>query len=179
MNIDACFYLGYSQKTIGTQGELALKLDVDSPSSYENLDHILIQIQQKDQMLVPFFIEKSSLQSKGLLRCKLDGINTQAEANQLIGKSIFLPLDRLPKLKGNQFYFHEIIGFQVKDDNYGELGVVTQVLEYPGSNLLVIDSQGTEVLIPINNETVPSIDRENKRLITRAPDGLIELYLEG
>ena len=179
MNIDTCFYLGFSQKTIGTQGELAFKLDVDSPSLYEGIDAVFIQIQEKDKTLVPFFLEKAILQNNGTLRCKIEGIDSQLEAKSLIGKSLFLPLDLLPKLKGNQFYFHEIIGFDVIDETHGKLGPIEQVLEYTNSNLLSVLSQGKEILIPINDASIVSIDRAKKELHISAPEGLIDLYLEG
>ena len=34
---------------------------------------------------------------------------------QSIGKNVFLPLSTLPKLSGNQFYYHEVIGFEVRE----------------------------------------------------------------
>ena len=72
MNIEDCFYLGFTQKIIGHKGELAFKLDVDSPSSYEEIPSVLIQIQEKDKTLVPFFIASAILQKNGNLRCKIE-----------------------------------------------------------------------------------------------------------
>lgn len=178
MNIDNCFYLGFAQKVIGHRGELAFKLDVDSPSSYVEIPSVLIQVQEKDKTLVPFFIESASLQNNGNLRCKIEGINDQAAAKSLIGKSLFLPLEVLPKLSGNKFYFHEVTGFTVFDKEKGELGRIDKVLEYPKSNLLSILQGEIEILIPISDDTIISVDREKKELYVSAPEGLIDLYLE-
>jgi 16S rRNA processing protein RimM len=178
MNIDNCFYLGVTQKIIGHKGELSFKLDVDSPSSYEGIPSVLIQIQEKDKTLVPFFIESATLQNNGNLRCKIEGIDDQAAAKSLVGKSLFLPLEVLPKLSGNKFYFHEVTGFAVFDQEKGELGIIDKVLEYPKSNLLSILKGDKEILIPITDETIVSVDRDNKLITTSAPEGLIDLYLE-
>lgn len=178
MNIENCFYLGYVSKAIGNKGELAFKLDVDSPSSYEGLDAVFLQIQAKDVQLVPFFIEHSNVQNNQLLRCKLEGVEGQAEAKSLVGKSLYLPIEALPKLEGNQFYFHEIVGFEVIDEVHGRLGTVDKVLEFSTSNLLSIPHGNNEILIPINDESILDVDRTNKTLRVKTTEGLIDLYLD-
>lgn len=178
MKIENCFYLGYVSKSIGNKGELAFKLDVDSPSSYEGMDAVFLQIQPKDIQLVPFFMEAAKLQNNNLLRCKLEGVDSQADAKSLIGKSLYLPIEALPKLEGNQFYFHEIIGFEVIDQEKGKLGKVDKVLEFSTSNLLSIPHGNTEILIPINDESIIEVDRDQKTLKVKTTEGLIDLYLE-
>lgn len=178
MKVDDCFYLGYISKAIGNKGELAFKLDVDSPSSYEGLDAVFIQMQKQDKQLVPFFIEESKIQNNQLLRCKIEGVDNQADAKSLIGKSLFLPIEALPKLEGNQFYFHEIIGFEVIDQERGSIGKVDKVLEFSTSNLLSIPHANTEILIPINDETIVEVNRDQKTLKVKTTEGLIDLYLE-
>lgn len=178
MKVDDCFYLGYISKAIGNKGELAFKLDVDSPSSYEGLDAVFIQMQKQDKQLVPFFIEESKIQNNQLLRCKIEGVDNQADAKSLIGKSLFLPIEALPKLEGNQFYFHEIIGFEVIDQERGSIGKVDKVLEFSTSNLLSIPHANTEILIPINDETIVEVNRDQRTLKVKTTEGLIDLYLE-
>lgn len=178
MHIDQTFYLGYISKVIGNKGELAFKLDVDSPSTYQGIDAVLLQMLQKDEMLVPFLVESSRLQGSNILRCKLEGVDDVSASKLLVGKSLFLPLNLLPELKGNKFYFHEIIGFDVIDEEKGQLGKVEKVLEYPLSNLLAIPVGEKEILIPINDDTILSLDRENKKIQVKAPEGLVDLYLE-
>lgn len=179
MKIDECFYLGYIAKAIGTKGELAFKLDVDSPSSYTQMSSIWVQIHAKDDELVPFFPEQAQLINNGNLRIKLEGVNFQEDAKNLVGKSLFLPLTELPELKGNQFYFHEITGFEVEDIRKGKIGVVDKVLEYSTSNLLSIKYEDKEILIPISDDTIVELDRSKKLLKVEATEGLIDLYLEG
>lgn len=179
MKIDDCFYLGYISKTIGTKGELAFKLDVDSPSSYHGLEHVLIQVSPKDQQLVPYFISKAEIQNNDLLRCKIEGVDDQVSAKNLVGTSLYLLVEALPPLKENQFYFHEVIGFTVIDQEKGKLGNIDKVLEYSTSNLFSILVGEKEVLIPISDETITKVDKSKKEIYVNCPEGLIDLYLEG
>ena len=178
MKVSDCFYFGYVSKTIGNNGELALKLDVDSPISYIDIEAFFLQTTPNQEQLIPFFIESTQLLNNGQLRCAIEGINNAQESKILVGKSIFLPLNLLPELNDDQFYFHEIIGFTVIDEKKGDIGLVDKVIEYPHSNLLSIVVNEKEVLIPINDETIVKVNKKERALKVNSPEGLIELYLE-
>lgn len=179
MKIADCFYLGYSSKIIGNRGELAFKLDVDSPSSYEGLDAVFIRIHKNDDTLVPFFLSQSKLQQKGILRVTVEGITSQEEAKELVGKELYLPAAALPKLKGDQFYYHEVKGWEVHDERFGKVGTIETVLDYPSQDIFQITVGDKEVLIPILEDSILKVDRENKAIHVQTTEGLIELYLEG
>ena len=180
MNKNDCFFIGYFSKAIGNKGELSLKLDVDQPTQYKNLELLFIQINKRDHQLVPFSIESISIQQNGQARIKLSETpDDTASAKSYVGKSAFLPLEMLPVLGGNQFYFHEVIGFRAIDHLKGEIGKISEVLDYPGQAILQIEhNSGKEILIPITDENVKGVDRNQKLLHVNAPEGLIDLYLE-
>ena len=178
MKIADCFYLGYISKIIGNSGELAFKLDVDSPSSYNGLDAVFIRINKNDDTLVPFFIKHAKLQQKNILRVSIEGINSQTEAKEIVGKELFLPASALPPLKGNQFYYHEVIGFTIIDEVFGKVGELIAVLDYPSQDIFQVMAGEKEVLIPILENTIQKVDRPNKNILIKTTEGLIELYLE-
>jgi ribosomal 30S subunit maturation factor RimM len=62
-----------------------------------------------------FFIENSSFTKNDSLRIRFEDMNNEEDADAIIGNDIYLPLKMLPKLTGNKFYFHEVIGFEVED----------------------------------------------------------------
>ncbi len=179
MKVADCFYLGYSSKVIGNKGELAFKLDVDSPSSYQDLDAVFIRVNKNDDTLVPFFLTQANLQQKGILRVSVEGIASQSEAKSLVGKELYLPAAALPKLKGDQFYYHEIVNWKVIDDRFGEVGNIKSVLDYPSQDILqIFTADDKEVLIPLLEDTIKKVDRENTTLHVTSMEGLIEMYLE-
>ena len=169
-----CFYLGTIVKKFSFKGELLAKLDTDEPELYEDLDAVFVDLRGT---LVPFFIESSQLHKSDLLRIKFEDINTEADADTLIKTELYLPLAALPKLSGNKFYFHEIIGFQIVDENFGPVGTIASINDTTAQALFEIEHNGKEILIPINDEIITKVDREQKTITVKAPDGLIELYL--
>ncbi|MCR8666887.1 ribosome maturation factor RimM [Aestuariibaculum sp. M13] len=175
MKKEDCFYLGKIVKKYSFKGELLIKLDTDQPELYENLDAMFLDINHN---LIPFFIEHSQLHKSDLLRVQFEDVETEADADALIKTEVYLPLDLLPKLDGNKFYFHEIIGYTMEDKNYGTVGTVVAVNDTTAQALFEVENNGKEILIPMNDEFIVKVDRDNKIILVDTPEGLIDLYLE-
>ncbi len=170
-----CFYLGKIVKKYSFKGEVLVKLDTDQPEIYNNLDTVFIELKNN---LIPFFIERSQLHKSELLRIKFEDVTTEEDANAILKSELYLPLELLPKLKGDKFYFHEVIGFTVKDVNFGNVGVIKGINDTTSQALFEIDRDGVEILIPLNDDFIKKVDRENKTIIVETPEGLIDLYLQ-
>jgi len=174
MKKEECFYLGRIIKKYSFKGEVLAKLDTDQPELYEHLDAIFLDLRNN---LVPFFVEHSQLHKSELLRLKFEDIDTDADADIIIKSELYLPLDLLPKLEGNKFYFHEVIGFTIKDKNYGYVGIIKSINDTTAQALFEIESNGKEILIPMNDEFILKVDRASKTILVETPEGLIDLYL--
>jgi 16S rRNA processing protein RimM len=85
-------------------------------------------------------------------------------------------LEALPPLSGNKFYYHEVIGFTVSDAQLGEVGEVKDVLTGAAQHLLQVFKGKTEILIPILDTMIVSVDRNARVIHTNVPDGLVEMY---
>lgn len=174
MKKEDCFYLGKIVKKYSFKGEVLAKLDTDQPELYENLDAIFLELRNN---LVPFFVERSQLHKSELLRLKFEDVNTEADADSIMKSDLYLPLDLLPKLDGNKFYFHEVIGFTITDTNFGDVGVIKAINDSTAQALFEIDREGTEILIPMNDEFIVKVDRKQKTILVETPEGLIDLYI--
>ncbi|WP_224485005.1 ribosome maturation factor RimM [Robertkochia aurantiaca] len=174
MKKEDCFYLGTIVKKYSFKGELLIKLDTDEPELYENLESVFIALGNN---LVPFFIESSSLHKSTLLRVRFEDVNDEADADALLKSEVYLPLEFLPELSGTQFYFHEVIGFILKDKEFGEVGVITGINDRSAQALFEVDRDGKELLIPLHDEFIIGVDRDHKRIIVDLPEGLIDIFL--
>ena len=174
MRKEDCFYLGKIVRKHSFKGEVVIKLDTDEPELYQEMESVYVDFGNN---LVPFFIEKSSLHKGNQLRVRFEDMNSEADADAILKSDIYLPLTLLPKLSGDQFYFHEIIGFKVVDRNFGEVGIIVKINETAAQPLFEIDREGTVILIPMVDEFIKKVDRENKKIEVQTPEGLIELYV--
>jgi len=174
MRKEDCFYLGKIVRKHSFRGEVVAKLDTDEPELYQNLESVFVALGND---LVPFFIEESLLQKGNQLRIQFEDILSEPDADAILGSGLYLPLEFLPKLTGDKFYFHEIIGFDLEDIHHGYVGVITGVNDTSAQPLFEIDSNGVEVFIPMIDDFIKKVDRDNKKIIVEAPEGLIDLYL--
>ncbi len=143
------------------------------PEIYSEMDSVLIEIKGD---LVPHFIE-SIVVNRNRAIVALDGVDTIEDAQKLVNCDLYLPLENLEELPEGQFYYHEIIGFQVRDEKLGDLGTVRTVYNLNAQDLVSMDYQGREILIPINDDITPSADKENRVLNVRLPEGLVDVYM--
>ncbi|MDV7187746.1 ribosome maturation factor RimM [Lutibacter sp. TH_r2] len=175
MRKEDCFYLGKIVRKHSFRGELVAKLDTDEPELYKNLESVFVELNNN---LVPFFMEKTLLQKGNQLRIQFEDVSSEEEAEELLGAGLYLPLEFLPKLKGNKFYFHEIIGFDIEDVNFGYIGEIVGVNDSSAQPLFEINSNGKEVFIPMIDDFIKEVNRSKKTITVEAPEGLINLYLD-
>ena len=175
MRVEDCFYIGTVVSKYSFKGEVLLKLDTDEPELYYSIDTLFLD---QNKALVPYFVDKSSMHKPGLLRLKLEDVVSEEDANLIVKSKAYLPLSELPALTGNKFYYHEVIGFTVKDKALGDIGVISNVNEQTAQATLEIDIKGKKALIPIVDDIILSVNRAEKILYVNTPPGLIDLYIE-
>ncbi|SOU89067.1 Ribosome maturation factor RimM [Tenacibaculum finnmarkense genomovar ulcerans] len=175
MQKEDCFYLGKIVKKHSFKGEVVIKLDTDEPDLYENLESVFVDLGNN---LVPFFIEKSSLTRSTMFRVKFEDVDTEADADAIMRAGIYLPLNLLPKLSGNKFYYHEVIGFTIVDKNFGEVGTLAYINDKAAQPLFEIENGDREIFIPMIDDFIKKVDRANKVIEVETPKGLIDIYFE-
>ncbi len=169
-----CFALGKITKTHALKGEVIIFLDVDFPENYDDLEAIFLEIKGQ---LVPYIIEEFHVRGKKSI-IKFEDINTIEEAEKIINADAYLPLKALPKLKGNQFYYHDVIGYEIKDITSGSsIGTLKAIYEGTGQDLFATDLEGKEILIPIVDDFIHQLNHDQKCIEVKLPDGLLDVYL--
>ena len=174
MRKEDCFYLGKIVRKYSFKGEVVIKLDTDEPELYQKMESVFVDIGNN---LIPFFIEKSLLQKGNQLRTRFEGISNEKDAETILKSDIYLPINLLPTLTGNKFYYHEVIGFTIIDTNFGEVGVLANINDKAAQPLFEIEKDKKEIFIPMIDDFIKKVDRAHKTIEVTTPEGLIDLYL--
>ncbi|MEM8845690.1 MAG: ribosome maturation factor RimM [Bacteroidota bacterium] len=174
MRKEECFYLGKIVSKYSFKGEVLVKLDTDEPEIYENMESVFVSLGNN---LVPFFIDRCRLHKSALLRIDFEEVKDEAAADKILGSELYLPLQFLPPLTGDKFYFHEVIGFRLMDEVHGDIGVIQAVNDSASQELFEVNKDGKELLIPINDDIITKVDRASKTIHVKTPEGLVDLYL--
>ncbi len=175
MTANQCFKLGHIERALGFDGSVLAFFDVDDAARYARLDGIFLEM---GSQLVPFSVSSMQPHGKSKFAIRFDGIADEESARNLRGMKLFLPEQLLPALRKDQYYFHELVDCRVEDEILGPLGVINGIVDLPHQTLATMEFQGKEVLIPVHQDIVKTLDREKKKVSTRLPDGLLDIYLK-
>lgn len=174
---DDLFYLGFVQRVHGIKGALKVFIDTDEPHKYLNIKKVFLKRHGDFHAFSVFNIETTHENHVFLLF--LNELSDRNTAVPWANAELFLPIEELPPIQDDtKFYYHEIIGFQVIDKNYGFTGFVKEIIEMPAQDLIAIDYKNIEMFMPITDEHILKVDRTNKILHTCMPEGLREVYIE-
>ncbi len=175
MRREDCFVLGKIIRKHSFKGEVVAKFDTDHLTSYQHLESIFLDIRGE---LVPFFIDKLTILPKGV-RLKFEDIDTEQDAQRLVGSAIYLHDSMLPTPGEGELFIHEIIGYDVVDETLGALGQLQSVVEGVQDLFLVEHPTGEIIYIPwVKDAIVKEINQETKTISVRTPEGLVDLYLK-
>ena len=104
---------------------------------------------------------------------KLDIVNDRAQAESLRGTELTVPPDHLQPLPDGSYYFYQIIGIDVWDEERGYLGKVTEILKTGANDVYVARGpEGAEVLIPALADVLLEVRPDENRMVVRLLEGL-------
>ena len=128
----------------------------------------------RGNQLIREVVVQSYRNHKNFLLVKFEGIDSVEEAEKLKNLQIKIDSDEVGELEENEFYFHQIIGCEVFDENYRNLGEIIDILT-PGANdvWVIKGEEGKEILIPYIEDVVKKIDITSKKVNIEVMEGLI------
>ena len=169
------FSIGQILGTFGLNGEVVLKHNLGKKTSLKGLEVLFIE-ESKDKFL-PYFITGTKIKNEEEVYIAIDGITTKEQAKKLSPKKVWLREADFHKQAGKAAPI-SLIGYMMIDGTK-ELAVIQEVIEQPLQILCRLEIEGKEVLIPLHEETIRSINHKKKLVVVELPEGLLEVYLGG
>jgi len=110
----------------------------------------------------------------GSLKVGFEEITDRFAAEKIAKKKLAITSDQIERLPENEFYEYELIGCSVKTTNGAVHGIVEDIINNPGNDLLKIKKEEKHVLVPIVKALIEKIDTEKREIIIRDIEGLID-----
>jgi len=107
---------------------------------------------------------------KGRFVLKIEGVDSIDDADRLRGQELRIGEDALEPLPPGSYYHHQLKGLIVQDPAGRELGTVEDLLEMGAAPVLVVRGRGPELLIPLAEDFVRSVDLERRVMVARNPE---------
>ena len=103
---------------------------------------------------------------------KISGYNKIEESTKLIGKNIYVSRDNATPLRNNEYYIVDLIGLKayVADEYIGD---VKDIMKSSSTDILVIDYNGKDLLVPMVTDFVEKVDVDKSVIILKTIEGLI------
>jgi 16S rRNA processing protein RimM len=117
---------------------------------------------------------------KGRPLALFEGVCDRTEAEKLRGAGLLLPEDELPEAAEDALYLYQLPGLEIVLHENGRLLGHIDHVEFPGGQEIwaIHTAEGHEVLFPVADSFVVSVDLEKRRAIIDPPPGLLEIYVE-
>ncbi len=174
MEKSECVEIGYISKAHGLQGEVKAVFDVYDLEEYLTVETLLFS--KGDEPLREEVIEYIHPLSEKVALLKVKGIKYRDQAELLKGTTLFFPVSLLPELEDDHFYYFQVIGFKVVDEQLGALGTAKEFIDSGSQDILIMDYREKEVMIPVVDEFLIKVDKGEGIIYTRLPKGLLDLY---
>ena len=152
----------------GVQGEATIELRTDDPD-------IRFAVGQSVTLA-----DGRSLKISGnrwhnqILLLSFSGINDRNQIEELRDQLLYAEVDTNITEPG-EYHFQQLIGSQVVMPDGSNLGLVSEIVQLPGQDLLSVGSPKGEVLIPMVKQIIISIDVDKKIIKINPPEGLLDV----
>jgi len=104
-----------------------------------------------------------------VLVVKLAGVDDRDQAFACKGLQVAVPRDALPEPDENEYYWSDLIGLAVKNQQDVDFGYVTDVFETGANDVLVVktgkENGNLERLIPFIDQVVLTVDVTEKTML--------------
>lgn len=158
-------------KTRGLRGEVVADILTDFPKRFELLGTVFI-VKPNGETLETA-LEKFWFQKERII-LKFKDFNQIETAETLRNAEVCIPESEALELDENEFYDWELQDCQVETIEGEKLGKVKELMRTGGTEILVVQGETKDYLIPFAETICVDVDIENKLIRVDAPEGLLD-----
>ena len=164
--------VGRVTKTHGLKGELKFYPSVGD-TWVADTQHIRLSRDNPVQDFAEYHIQ--SIRGKGIpLVIKFKKIDCVEAAEDLVGQTLYVLRDQLPDLPEDEYYWFQIEGLRVYDEDEQYYGNIVEIIRTGSNDVYVVRDDEKELLLPMIDSVVKTIDLEAGKLIFHPVGGLLE-----
>ncbi|MCI5141968.1 MAG: 16S rRNA processing protein RimM [Candidatus Electrothrix sp. ATG1] len=163
--------VGKITKAHSMQGEIKVHPFSGSPETM--LQYTELHLVSEDCALpTPYRVERARVQKNSVL-FRLEGCSDRTAAEKLVRSQVYVHEDALPELQPDEFYLRDLEGKLLQTKNGRTVGRVTGFLSNSSQEILCVQSDNEEYLIPLIPEFLHTVDKDV--VTVSLPPGLLEI----
>ena len=151
-------------KSNGTDGELLISFFDVLPEDIDLQEPVFINF---DGLPVPFYFESFTPRGTNRALVRLTGVHNLKDADELAGSAVYAD------------YFEDeadedLTGWSVLDAATGKkIGPIIGYEDIPGNLCVYVDTAQGQVLLPLHQDLVASMDHNKREITLTIPEGLL------
>ncbi len=153
-------------KSNGTDGEVMMgRID---PEEIDLEEPVFIYF---DGSPVPFFIENFSKRGgKSIVR--LTGVRTAQDAEELVGKDVFVEPESLMEGDEDEDDLSFVVGWDLYDGRH-HVGKISGFVDIPGNPCIEVETKNGAAMVPLHEDLIRSVDPDAQKIVMDIPAGLL------
>ena len=164
--------VGKIVNTHGLRGEVKIVTWTDYPEVFEDLEYVFAKKKTEE---IKLNLKNIKYQKNNIIAKFLE-INSIEEAETFKNCVLTAERDMLGELPEGVYYIADLIGCEVFSDEGQNLGKISDVFNTGANDIYAVSApQRKDMLIPVTDDTVKSVDIENKKVIVHLIEGLEDL----
>ncbi len=170
-NSDERVCIGRISKAHGTRGEVRISSYSDFPERFKSLKTVSVDGLRDVKELE---VEAVRFHNRQVL-IKFRGVDAIESADLLKGGLLMVDETDVFPLPEGYYYHFQLMGLIVTDEEHGELGPISEIIETGANDVYVVHSlRYGEILIPVIPQVVLNIDLKAKNVQVKLLPGLID-----
>ncbi len=162
--------IGKIRRPHGLSGDVLVELYTDFPDRLK-----LKTVVYAGETHLPLTIHRMRSHNNGILLA-FDGFITPEQVGRFRNQILYIVKTDALELPVGEFYFHELLGLSVSDENGEFLGKVTEILQTGANDVYVVTNDaGREILLPAIPEIILNVDLDLKTIKVHLLPGLVEV----
>lgn len=147
----------------GVRGDLRIRPDIERPEVLKKIRRIFLG--GKEYKLL------SARPHKNIYILRVEGVEDRNMAETLIGKTAEVPLSVLPRLPEGEYYYFQLLGLMVCEENGHEVGPLKEIIETGANDVYVVGLPGgKELCLPAIPSCIRSVDLAAQRMTVCLPE---------
>ena len=164
--------VGKVTKVHGLKGELKFYPSIDD-MWIADTKQIRLSHDNPAEGFAEYYIQ--SIRGKDIpLIVKFKKIDSIEAAKDLVGQTLYVLRDEFPDLPKDEYYWFQIEGLSVYDECGNYYGNIEEIIRTGSNDVYVVRNNEKELLLPMIDSVVKTIDLETGKLIFHPVEGLLE-----
>ena len=167
------FRIGQITGAHGIKGDVKVYPVTSDPERFFSMKTVLLAREGEEETATKEYTITKASHFKNMILMHFKGVEDRNAAEPLAGISLWVTRDNALPLEEDEYYFKDLLGLSVVDEEGEDCGTVVDILETGSNDVLVVeDPSGKEILLPMIEECVLDIDLDEEKITIHWMEGL-------